>query len=71
MAKAVPFIPTPNGVALSVVWSPQLGPRPLSNLIVNVIRVCEFQNRTTQNSGAQAGASPGERAYMTTGNQAS
>ena len=30
--------------------------------------VCEFQNRTTQNSGAQAGASPGGRAYMTTGN---
>ena len=30
--------------------------------------VCEFQNRTTQNSGAQAGASlPGGRAYMTTG----
>ena len=26
--------------------------------------VCEFQNRTTQNSGAQAGASPGGRAYM-------
>ena len=25
-------------------------------------RVCEFQNRTTQNSGAQAGASPGGRA---------
>ena len=29
--------------------------------------VCEFQNRTTQNSGAQAGASPGGGAYMTTG----
>ena len=35
--------------------------------------VCEFKtlhvNRTTQYSGAHAGASPGGRAYMTTGNR--
>ena len=37
-------------------------PSPVSHVCV-----CEFQNRTTQNSGAQAGASPGGRAYMTTG----
>ena len=35
---------------------------------VNVsVNVCLGDFRTTQNSGAQAGASPGGRAYMTTG----
>ena len=29
----------------------------------------EFQNKTTQYNGAHASASPGGRAYMTTGNR--
>ena len=31
--------------------------------------VCEFQNKSTQYNGAHASASPGGRAYMTTGNR--
>ena len=60
--QPIRFLCVSTVLACLVLVSNRLTAGPVYDLYV-----CEFQNRTTQNSGAQAGASPGGRAYMTTG----